>query len=183
MLIDALTAFVAAGAPAQSLVAGAGVAIPIGNPFDLMGSGVGTAPPNIIGNASLFGMEPGAGLIKLRLRTIIGVAATTSTSATLNLQLQYAPDTGAGGNYQPGTWTTIVETGALAASVLTVNTPLPELELEPAFLTAAPRPRFVRANAVIASATSFTAGTISFCGLLVGDDVFSGKQAARNYTV
>lgn len=182
-LMDASVGFVIAGAPPQSLVAAAGVAIQIGQILDLLGSGVGTAPQNIIGQPTLFGMEPGAGLIKPRIRTITGTAAATANSATLNLQLQYAADLGSGSGYQPGAWTTVVETGALAASVLAANTILPELEFEPAFLTAVPRPRYIRVNGVIPSATNFTAGTITLCTPMIGDDVFSNKQAGRNYSV
>jgi len=164
------------------MVAGAGVAVQVGNVIDLMGSGVGTAPPNIIGVATPFGQDPGAGLIKPRIRTIVGTAFTTSNSATLNLQLQYAADSGTP-TYVPGTWQTAVETGTIAASALTANANLPELEFEPSIFTLVPRPRFIRVNGLIASATNFTAGTISFCAALIGADVFSQKQATRNYAV
>lgn len=182
MLTDANLSPLPVYAPAISLVAGAGVAIQVGSVLDLLGQGVGTAPQNIIGNASLFGMDPGSGLLKPFFRTIIGVAAVTANSATLNLQLQYAVDTGSGGNYQPGTWNTIVETGTVSAANMAANTIMPKLEFEPTFPYNV-RPRFIRIYGVIPSATNFTAGSISSCLLVVGADEFAQKLAARNYTV
>lgn len=181
-LIDASLSFIPAYAPAQSMVAGAGVSIAIGQVVDLLGQGVGTAPQNIIGNASLFGMDPGSGLLKPFLRTTTGIAFTTGNAATLDLTLQYAADTGVGGNYQPGTWDTIVSSGPIAAANLTANTILPQLEFEPVFPYNL-RPRFIRLYGVIPAATNFTAGTIAYALVLLGTDEFAQKLAARNYTV
>src|SRR5208282_6818844 len=177
-LIDASLSFVPYGAPAQSMVGAAGVAIPIGIPFDLLGSGVGTPPVNYYGTPTLFGMDPGSGFLKPFLRTIVGVTFTTANSATLNLQLQYAVDTGAGGGYQPGTWNTIVETGVIAVANLLANTILPKLEFEPTFPYNV-RPRYVRLNGAIAAATNFTAGTISFAGILAGADELAQKLQGK----
>ena len=59
MLIDSLVSFLTPGFP-LSVVGAAGVAIP-SNVIDLLGLGVGTTPPSIIGNRTLFGMDPGIG--------------------------------------------------------------------------------------------------------------------------
>lgn len=185
MLIDASLSFIPAyAAPVSFVSAVAGLTEQIGQVIDLLGQGVGTAPQNIIGNATLFGMDPGSGLLKPFIRTIVGTAAATSTSATLNLQMQYAVDQGAGGGYQPGTWITIQETGAIAAANLTAQAILPKLEFEPQFPYNV-RPRYIRLNAVVGPTASgiFTAGTIAFALVVLGADEFAQKQATRNYTV
>ncbi len=182
MLIDASFSPLPAGSAPQSLVLGAGIGAQIGMVLDLLGVGAGVAPPNIIGSASLFGASPGSGVIKPVLLCITGTAFATSNSATLNVQLQYAADTGSSGAYQPGTWYTQEETGTIAAANLTANTQFAQLEFSPAFPFTV-RPRFIRLYASIASGTNFTAGTISFAGVLLGRDELGQKQASRNYTV
>ena len=182
MLTDALLSFIPVYAPPQSMVAAAGVSLQIGQTIDLLGQGVGTPPQNVIGNASLFGQDPGSGFLKPFLRTITGTAFVTANSATLNLQLQYAADTGAGGSYQPSTWNTIVESGTISAANLAANTILPKLEFEPVFPYNL-RPRFIRLNGSIPSATNFTAGTIAVALVLLGADEFANKLATRGYTV
>lgn len=185
MLIDASLAFIGAySAPVSFVSAVAGLIEQIGQPIDLLGSGVGTAPQNIIGNAALFGQDPGSGLLKPFIRATIGTAGATSTAATLNLQLQYAPDTGVGGNYLPGTWVTVQETGAIVAANLTAGAILPKLEFEPTF-PGNVRPRYLRLNAVVGPTASgiFTTGTIAQALVVVGADEFAQKLATRNYFV
>ena len=180
MLIDASLSFVPYGAPAQSMVANAGVGIQVGNPIDLLGQGVGTPPANIIGQTSLFGQDPGSGFLKPFLRTIVGTTFVTANASTLNLQLQYAADTGAGGNYQPGPWNLIIASPPITAANMAAGTILPKLEFEPVF-PATLRPRYIRLFGVILAATNFTAGSISFAGIVLGADEFANRLATKNF--
>lgn len=185
MLIDASLSFIGAYAPPVSFVSAvAGLVAQIGIPIDLLGQGVGTAPQNIIGNAALFGQDPGSALIKPFIRATIGVAAATVTSATLRLRLEYAPDTGVGGGYQPGAWQVIQQTGDITAAQLTANAILPKLEFEPVFPNTL-RPRYLRLMAQINPTASgiFTAGTIAQALVVLGADEFAQKLATKNFLV
>ncbi len=181
MITDALLSFVPLGGP-LSLVGGSGVAIPSTNIIDLLGAGVGVAPPAIIGNVALFGAPDamGVGGARPELQISIGTAATTGSSATLTIALQGAPDTAS--TYQPGTWQTIVQSPALTAAQLTANQVVfrcPWLPPFPANL----RPRYLRLLFSPASATSFTAGTIASALVTPCRDDYFAAQAANNYVV
>lgn len=180
MFSDALLSFVPLGAP-LSIVAGAGVAVP-SSTIDLLGVGVGVAPTSIIGNATLFGTDMGIGGLRPELDVAIGAAAVTANAATLNLALQAAPDTGAAGNYQPGTWQTLVETGALTAAQLTANQIIARFPWLPVFPQTL-RPRFLRLLGQIPAGTNFTGGTIAFALVVTVRDDLANKQAAANFTV
>src|ERR1700722_16984267 len=97
MITDKLLAFVPIGSP-LSLVGGAGVAIRSGI-IDLMGVGVGVAPPNIFGSATIFGQADGMGVGNQRpeLNITIGTALAGAGGLTLNVKLQAAADQGVGG--------------------------------------------------------------------------------------
>ena len=183
MMTDALLSFVGLNGN-FSLVGGAGVSFASPNTIDLLGNGVGVAPTSIYGNTSVFGQPDamGVGGERPELNITVGTAFATITAATLNVQLQGAIDTGLAGNYQPGTWNTFVESGAIAAANLTAGTVIfrcPWLPPFPANL----RPRFLRLNFSIPAATDFTAGTIaSALVTYVRDDQFN-KYAAKNFTV
>jgi hypothetical protein len=179
MITDALVNFVGPNAP-LSLVGGAGVAIP-SNIYDILGVGVGVAPQGIIGTRTLFGEDLGVGESPL-LDVVMGLAATTGNSATLNVQFQGAVDTGVGGGYQPGAWITLVETGPLATTVLTAGAVIARF---PFALAVPPQtlPRFLRLNFAPLAATNFTAGTIAFATVTKVRDDWTMKYAARNYTV
>lgn len=180
-MLDAQWVFVAPPMAPVSAVAGAGVNVPIGQVIDLLGVGVGMAPPNIIGTAALFGEDPNTGIWKLDLQINIGTAFTTGTAATGNFAIQVAPDTGAAGGYLPGTWETAEETGAKAASELTANQVL-RLPMPPA-PPATLRPRYMRLLLQVPAATDFTAGTVSGAFFVQGRDDLQNKQASSNYTV
>ena len=183
MLLDASISFLPWGSPAQSMVAAAGVAIQIGNIIDLLGQGVGTAPANIFGNTTLFGQDPGTGLIKPLVECIVGTAFTDGTgSPTINVQLQYAADQGSGGSYQPSTWYTIIETGALTSAQLTAGTVFSKFDWQPVFPPTL-RPRFVRLNGKVLAATNFATGTITFAGVMLGRDDFAQKLTPKNFAV
>jgi hypothetical protein len=176
MEIDGLLQFVSFGAP-LSLVLGAGVGA-ASNVIDLLGAGVGVAPPSIIGTRTVFGTDLGIGRQKTQLLCTTGTAFTTANSATLNVQFQAAIDSGVGGGYQPGTWITQVETGTMTAAQLTAGQTIARFDYPPAFpfITL---PRFLRLFFSIPSGTNFTAGTIAFAmPTSVRDDWHAG---AKNY--
>lgn len=181
MQLDALTNFVQPGATPVTMVGAAGTAIQIGQTIDLLGAGVGVAPPGIIGNTTLWGVDPGIGQIKPVISIYIGTAATTGTAATGQFALQYAADQGSAGAYQPDTWYTSSETEAHAASVLSAGQQV-KLDLTPA-PPEVPTPRFVRLLMKVPTATNFTAGTVVFAGLTMARDDQTNRQAANNYVV
>lgn len=81
----------------------------------------------------------------------IGTALTTTNSATLNIQFQGSTDS--------SNWTTYVETGTLAASLLTAGAKVAAFDW-PHRQIAAALPRYVRLNYAVATGV-FTTGTIS----------------------
>ena len=179
MRSDASLAFVPIGAP-MSLVGGAGVSLPSPITLDELGQGVGTAPANIIGNASTFGADLGIGGRRAQIDVAIGVAAASAGACTLNLAFQGAADTGAAGGYQPGPWQTFVETGPLTVAQLTVGQVIARFDWAAAF-PANFRPRFVRLLAQIPAGLSFTAGTIAYAIVTTVRDDQANKLAANNY--
>ena len=182
MQIDAQLAFVPIAAP-LSLVAGAGVAIRSAV-IDLFGFGVGVAPNSIWGTPTVIGAPGAMGVGKERVELIVGIGIqpVTATSATLNGQLQAAADTGASGNYQPSTWHTLAESGAIAPTDLTANTVIMRFPWLPPF-PAGLRPRYLSLNFVVPSGDYFTAGSIAYAGVTLGRDDQFNKFNARNYTV
>lgn len=186
MRSDASIAFVPIGGN-LNIAAAAGVATP-SNVIDMLGAGVGVPPPSIIGNATLFGTNPGVGRYKQRIN--IGIALTpavaTATAATLTIQLQMAPDLGTP-TYQPGAWQTIDQSPAftaaqlLAAQTGAIQQPL-RMDWPPNFPDNL-NPRYARLNFTVPAATDFTALTIAYAILTPIDDDFANKQQSRNYTV
>ena len=140
MYLDSQLAFVPVGSP-LSIVAGAGVSVPSGV-IDVLGLGQGVNPASslIIGTQTLFGSDLGIGLRRVDLDCAIGAAFATATAATLNMALQVAPDTGVGGGFLPGAWTTIVETGPMAVGILTAGQVIGRFPMLPA-IPASLRPR------------------------------------------
>lgn len=175
MRLDASLAFVGLGGP-LSLVAGASPTL-YSDVVDLMGVGVGNAPPNIIGNATTFGEDPGIGMFRPELMIAMGSTAAAG-GTSVNVQLQYAPDTAS--TYQPGTWATIVETGAILTASLTANQVIARFPWLPTF-PANNLLRYLRLAFV--EVGTFTAGAIAFAiPTLVRDDQ-ANRYAAKNYTV
>ena len=179
MLRDALLTFV--GNP-LSLVGALGQNFPT-DPYDILGVGAGNAPPNIIGNAALFGSDLGIGGYQAELVVTIGTALATADGATLNVQVQGAPDTGAAGGYLPGTWQTLEVTGALTIAQTAANLYVARFKWPPPSVPATMRPRFYRLNFLIPAATQLTAGTISNAFVTTVRDDYSAAYATRNYTV
>lgn len=181
MLIDSQVSFIPPGS-SLSLVTGPGGTVPSTNTIDLLGQGVGTAPANIIGNATVFGTDMGIGGVRPQLEVLIGTAFTTSDAATLNVAFQAAVDTGAGGGYQPGTWETLVETSFIAVAELTAGQILARFDFPPSF-PANLSPRYLRLLFEVGTGTEFTAGTISAAIVTMVRDDQANKYAAKNFTV
>ncbi len=180
MITDALLAFIPIGGN-LSLIAAAGVDIPSTNTIDLLGQGVGTAPTNIIGNATLFGEDAGVGArFRPELNVTIGTAVTTGTSATLNVAFQAAPDTAV--TYLPGTWQTLAETGELTAAQLTAGQVIARFPWLPAF-PANLRPRYLRLLFQVPAGTTFTAGTIGSALVTTVRDDLANRYSPSNFVV
>lgn len=186
MITDSLVAFVPIGGN-LSLVGGAGIAIPSTNIVDLLGQGVGTAPANIIGTASVFGTDEGIGGKRPELNVTIGTAVTAAAGTTLKVALQAAIDQGAAGNYQPGAWTDIVSQDNIALANLIAGAVI----LRSPFLPTMPpglRPRYLRLlfSPQINNTTpsgNFTAGTIASALVTMVRDDQANKYAAKNFGV
>lgn len=184
MLLDALVSF--SNAP-FSIVGGAGVGIP-SSVIDMLGLGQGVAPVNIIGNAPVFGQDPGIGWPRGQAQVIVTTAFTTGSAATMNFIYQGAVDSGSAGGYLPGTWQTIAESGYLAVTDLdsvVATDPFGAIAWQFDFEPTHPisfRPRFLRVLAQPLAATSFTAGAIRIPTSL-GLDQHKHRYQARNYTV
>jgi hypothetical protein len=167
----------------QSLAV-AGPGAPSQNVLDFTGAGVGQPPPNFFGvTSSVFGQDIGIGdgASPPNILCLVGTTFATGTAATLNVQLQESVDSGVNGTppYSPNAWTTIAETGVLtpSATVLIAGQKIAEFTIPPR----APGqnfPRFFRLNFVIPNATSFTAGTIGYAGIITGRDDFPAYPAA-----
>lgn len=181
MILDSKLNFVTPGSP-LSLVGADGVAIPSSITIDILGSGVGTAPANIIGNVTLFGEDVGIGVIRPLIQVNIGTGLTTGNAATLNIAYQGAVDTGVGGGYLPGTWQTFEETGPLTAAQLTAGTVAARLDFAAAFPQFT-RVRYLRLLFSPATSTHFTAGTIASAIVTMDRDDPANKNAANNYVV
>lgn len=181
MMTDPLLSFVPVGAAPVSLVGAAGATVQIGAIIDLLGQGVGTAPQNIIGNRSLYGVDPGPGRMKPEIEVVIGTALATGNAATAEFALQYAPDGGAAANYQPGAWEAGNTTGAKAvaeyAASVVVRLDLPPAP--PSTLT----PRYMRLVLLVPSGTNLSAGTVTFAGLVPARDDYANRNMAANYAV
>jgi hypothetical protein len=143
--------------------------------IDLMGSGVGTPPPNYFGvQDAVFGEDIGIGTSSSGPPLIvctIGTSFATANAATLTVQLQESVDSGPAGAppFSPNAWQTIAQTGALSAAQLLANTQIAAFVIPPrnpgqAF------PRFFQLNYVVSAGTAFTAGTIAFAGVATGRD-------------
>jgi hypothetical protein len=199
MRLDAQLSFVPIGS-SFSLVGAAGIGFASPTTIDLLGQGVGTAPLNIIGdtlttgfNSGNFGTDLGIGRYKPMTEVIIGSTFTTANGATLNVQFQGATDTGATGNYQPGTWQTFVETGTLTAAqlilpaglgsgVVTASPVIARFDFPPSFPPGF-SPRYLRLFFSIATGTNFTAGTIAAAIVTTVRDDLAQKYAAKNFIV
>lgn len=189
MMTDPLVSFVPINAAAISLVGAAGALIQIGQVLDFLGNGVGVAPPNIIGirPTGFYGVDPGVGRMKPEIQINLGTLPATGNGATPEFAVQYAPDTGTAGNYQPGTWEDAITTGFKTIAQLLNTLPL-RLDLPPVPQDQqANPPRYarliMRPNQTGAAAANLTAGTVTFAGLVMGRDDLVQKFMANNFQV
>lgn len=182
MRLDSQLAFVPLGSP-LSLVGSTGATF-ASSVIDLTGAGSGNAPPNIIGNVSLFGQDPGVGdgLLVPKLIVAIGTALVTADSCTLQAALQAAPDTGSGGGYVPGSWQTLIESAAISAAQGVAGAIIARFDWPPVF-PATLRPRFFRLLFSTPSGEQFSAGTIAYAYVTSVRDDQANAQAANNYVV
>lgn len=185
MLIDALLSFVPLGAP-LSLVGAANQTFR-SSVIDLLGNGVGQAPTSIIGNATVFGEDPGVGGLRPELMIGVGTAFIGAAGQLLKIALQAAADQGAAGNYQPSTWTDVISQDAIALANLAANAVpfrAPWIPTMPPGL----RPRFLSLlfspmTAASLPSGNFTAGTIAYATVTTVRDDYAAKFQARNFTV
>ncbi len=179
MILDALIAFVPLGSPLSLAV---GVSdVPSTNVIDILGQGPGTAPRNIIGNpnSGLFGSDIGVGGIRPELNITVGTAFVSGGGGTVNIKLQAAPDTAV--TYLPGSYTTLVETGPLAAAAMPANTVVARFPFLPA-VPAGLNPRYLRLLFSVVTAT-ISAGTIASALVTMVRDDQANKFAASNFAV
>ena len=179
MITDSLVAFVPVNSP-LSLI-GAASATFASNVVDLLGQGVGQAPANIIGTATVFGTDLGVGGKRPELNVTIGVQPVVGSSSTLKIDFQAAQDLGTP-TYQPGTWRTIVSQDGLAAADLVVGAVPFRVPYLPEF-PANFQPRYLRLLFSLSSLGAFTAGSIGSALVTMVRDDQSNKFAAKNFTV
>ena len=175
MITDSLVNFIPLSTP-LAITTGD---IPSTNVIDLLGTGAGTAPAGIIGNRTVFGMDVGIGGVRPQLEVLVTTGFTTSDAATLNIEFQAAIDNG---SYQPGSWVTLVETGAIAvANLAAIGTKAARFDFPPAFPESL-QPRFLRLLFSVGSGLTFTAGAVLAPVTMVRDDTANRYQPA-NYSV
>jgi len=177
MLIDSLVSFRDPATP-LSVVAAAGVDV-ASDVVDLLGLGSGVVADNIIGNATVFGSDPGIDWPRIQAEILVTTAFTTGTAATANFAYQAAADDGAG---SPDTWVTVIESGEIAVANMDAIGDIPwQFDLTPVHpLTF--RPRFLRVLVQIPAGTLFTAGAIVI-PTTTGLDQLRNLQQAANYSV
>ena len=110
---------------------------------------------------------------------MLGTAAFVG-GTSLNVAFQAAADTGVGGNYQPSTWTTLVETGAILTANLTASQVLARFDFPPAF-PANLNPRYL--SLLFTPVGTFTTGVISAAPVTMVRDDQANKYATANYSV
>lgn len=145
--------------------------------IDMAGVGVGNAPPNTFGTATVFGQDIGIGdgMSPPNLTCIVGTAFTAAGAGTLQVQIQASVDAGAPG-YTPSSWLTLVETPALSLAQLIAGAQIAEYTIPPRAPGQA-FPRFYRLNYIVATGP-MTAGTIAFAGIAIGRDDVPSYPAA-----
>jgi hypothetical protein len=184
MLRDTKLDFQEVGNP-LSIVGGLGAVFPTTGPtngvYDIVGSGPGTPPINIIGTQTAFGSDTGVGGIKVMINAVIGIQPVTVDGATLEMAFQGAPDTGPAGGFLPGAFVDFETTGFQSPANLTPGTVL-RLTWPEAF-PASENPRFVRVVFRTPAGTQFTAGTISSVIVVDVRDDYSIKYAQKNFVV
>lgn len=147
------------------------------NVYDILGSGAGTAPANIIGTRTIFSSDLGIGGKRPQMEVLLGATFVGGTS--LNVAFQAAPDLGTP-TYQPGAWTTLVETGAILTANLTLGQVLARFDWPSAF-PASLSARYL--SLLFTPVGVFTAGNINGAPVTMVRDDQANKFAARNFNV
>jgi hypothetical protein len=122
-----------------------------------------TAPLNVFGED--IGIGDGVAIPKVAAYVTTPFAPGT---ATLQVQLQHAPDTGANEPAgTPGTWVTDAETAAagIAGSAMVAGASICKLDWPPVQNPTIPLPRYLRLNYVVGTGP-FTAGNV-FAGIVL----------------
>lgn len=132
-------------------------------------------------NQTYFGQDLGIGKEATpRVVGSVGTAFITANSATLNVAFQGGPDPGTG-TVSDIVFATYIETGELAASVLTANTQVFAYDI-PRRKVAAAMPRFLALSYQLPNSTAFTVGTIK-AFMLIDDDQFASAQYGSGFVV
>lgn len=145
------------------------------NVIDLAGLGSGNTVTNIIGNATVFGMDIGVGDVPGTPKLLVSTIAAFVGGTSINVQFQGAIDNGSG---SPGTWNTYAESGAILTASLTANTQIlkidvPEVIPDPG----GPLPRFLRLNYLVVG--TYTGGTINADIIRDRQDWTAGKYPSN----
>jgi hypothetical protein len=177
MRVDALIAFVPYGTPLAITTGTINSGV-----VDLLGPGVGQPPQNIIGAAAVYGAADamGVGRMRMELAVATGNVAFSGGGTSINVQLQGAIDTGAGGGYAAGSWNTFAESGLILTAALGANQVIFRLPWLPPFPFNL-RPRYLRLSFVVAG--TYTAGAIAYALPTEGRDDYSVANAAKNFVV
>lgn len=170
MITDALVNFVPVGTSLAITTVAVRSSI-----IDILGSGVGTAPANIIGTRTLFGSDLGIGGLRPQIEVPVAAAFVGGTS--LNVAFQASADTAA--TYQPASWKTLVETGAILTADLTLGQILARFDFPPAF-PANLNPRYL--SLLFTPVGTFSAGAVGAVTTMVRDDQ-ANKFQPHNYAV
>lgn len=134
--------------------------------YDVCGVGSGTVPPMITGvNGSTgaavaigFDIGAGDGFAIPEVTWEVGASFVSAGGATLQVQLQAAPDNGSG---SAGTYQTITQTSTFTSGQIPANT-IGQFQVPPVAPNwiGLPLPRFYRLNFVVGTST-FSAGNIT----------------------
>lgn len=141
-----------------------------------------TVTPNLsYGNATYFGEDMGIGDVAIPIFVNIGTAFTTGNAATLNVQVAGGPQAGVTGTISSDvTFAVYVETGAIAASLLTANA---NIKLYyPHRKVGASLPRFIRLQYALATG-QWTAGTINMAAIVLNRDDWASGLYPSNFVV
>ena len=172
MITDSLVNFIPIGANVPI------TNVPVrSNIYDFLGSGAGTPPHNIIGNRTLAGTDLGIGGIRPQFEVLVGTAFADGTS--LKVEYQAAPDLGTP-TYQPGAWTTIMETDDIPVAQLTAAQILARFDFMPNF-PANLNARYL--SLLFTPVGVFTAGTIAAAPVTMVRDDQANKFASNNFSV
>ena len=148
------------------------------NTYDVAGAGYGNAINQIIGKATVFGEDIGAGDNLISPSVMVDITTTfVGSGASLTIAIQSGVDNGSNA---VSTWTTIADTGAIPVASLTVSA-------APLILRIPPRqpgtglPRFYRLYYTVTSGP-FTGGVLSASIVTGAPTLNTSIQYPANFT-